>query len=60
VIEKTEMDNLPVSNAAFCLIKDIEAYHKVGGLKKELSRLYAQISAMNEILAEKKSSDFGL
>src|SRR5947208_4194756 len=44
-----DMDNLPVSTAAFRVIRNIEVYRNVDGLKKEWSRLTAQIYAMNEI-----------
>ena len=43
------MDNLPLSTAFFRVIQDIEVYSKVGGLKKEWSRLAAEIFAMTEI-----------
>ena len=43
------MDNLPVSTAAFRVIRNIEVYRNVDGLKKEWSRLTAQTYAMNEI-----------
>lgn len=43
-----ETFNLPISVAACRVIKEIEDYRKVIGLKKELSRLSAQIYAINQ------------
>jgi hypothetical protein len=43
--------DLPPSVAAFRLIRDIKDYNKMGGLKKELSRLCQQIFIVNGICA---------
>jgi hypothetical protein len=48
VNEKAQTCNLPISAAAYRVIEDIENYNRIGGPKKEISRLVAQIYAMNE------------
>ena len=50
VTETAETCNIPISAAAFRVIKEIEDYRKIIGLKKEISRLAVQIYTMNEIL----------
>ena len=53
VTETAETYNIPISAAAFRVIKEIEDYRKIIGLKKEISRLAVQIYTMNEILGRK-------
>jgi hypothetical protein len=55
VTETTETCNIPISTAAFRVIKEIEDYRKIIGLKKELSKLAVQIYTMNEILGRKNN-----
>ena len=50
VTETAVTCNIPISAAAFRVIKEIEDYRKIIGLKKELSRLAVQIYTMNEIV----------
>src|SRR5947208_3324675 len=38
--------------AAFLLINDIKDYNKLGGLKKQLATLYAQIYTVNEVCSD--------
>jgi hypothetical protein len=38
------------------LIKEIEEYRKIGGLKKEYSRLFTQVYAMHEISARQNKA----
>jgi hypothetical protein len=45
-----------VSTAAYCVIEDIEHYNKIGGSKKEISRLAVQIYTMNEMCAPRNKS----
>jgi hypothetical protein len=47
---------LPPSVAAFRLIRDIKDYNKIGGLKKELSRLCQQIFVVNGICANQNKA----
>jgi len=54
--ETAETYNLPISAAAFHVIKEIEDYRKIIGLKKELSRLSAQIYVMNDFLDRKNKA----
>ncbi len=56
VNETAETYNLPLSAVAFRVVKEIEDYRKVFGLKRELSRLSAQIYTMNEILGRKNKA----
>ena len=56
VDEKARTNNLSASTAAYRLIEDIEDYNKIGGLKNEISRLGAQIYAMNETCAPRNKA----
>jgi hypothetical protein len=49
VNDMVEMYNLPVYTAAFRLINDIQDYNKLGGLKKQLAALCAQVHAVKEV-----------
>ena len=60
VTETAETNNIPISAAAFRVIKEIEDYREVIGLKKELSRLSWQIYTMNEILGRKNNAVMAL
>ena len=60
VTETAETYNIPISAAAFRVIKEIEDYRKIIGLKKELSRLAVQIYTMNEILGRKNNAVMAL
>jgi len=59
VNEKAETYNMSISAAAYrvIMIDDIENYNRIGGLKKEISRLALQIYRMNKICAIRKQSD---
>jgi len=50
---------MSISAAAYrvIMIDDIENYNRIGGLKKEISRLALQIYRMNKICAIRKQSD---
>ena len=56
VDEKAEIYNMSISAAAYRVIEDIENYNRVGGLKKEISRLATEIYAMNEICAPRNKA----
>ena len=43
--------NLPPSVAAFRLFNEIKDYEKIGGMKREISRLCQQIFVVNEVWA---------
>jgi hypothetical protein len=49
VNDMAEMYNLPVYTAAFRVINDIKDYNKLGGLKKQLDRLCAQLYTVKEV-----------
>ena len=49
VDEKAEIYNMSISAAAYRVIEDVENYNRVGGLKKEISGLAAEIYTMNQI-----------
>jgi hypothetical protein len=44
-----EMYNLPILTAAFRVINDIQDYNKIGGLKKQLAALFAQVYTVKEV-----------
>jgi hypothetical protein len=48
--------NLPPYVAAFRLFNDITYYNKIGGLKKEVSRLFQQIFVVNGICANQNKA----
>jgi hypothetical protein len=60
VTETAETYNILISTAAFRVIKEIEDYRKIIGLKRELSRLAVQIYSMNEILGRKNNAVMAL
>ncbi len=60
VTETAETCNVPISTAAFRVIKEIEDYRKIIGLNRELSRLAVQIYSMNEILGRKNKAVMAL
>jgi hypothetical protein len=56
VYEKAEKYNMSISAAAYRVIEDIENYNRIGGLNKEISRLGAQIYALNQICAPRNKA----
>jgi hypothetical protein len=56
VDEKAEIYNMSISAAAYRVIEDIENYNRVGGLKKEISRLATEIYTMNQICAPRNKA----
>ncbi len=60
VTETAQTYNIPISAPAFRVIKEIEGYREVIGLKKELSRLSWQIYTQNEILGRKNNAVMAL
>ena len=48
--------NLPSSVAAFRLFNDITYYNKIGGLKKEVSRLSQQVFVVNGVWANQNKA----
>jgi hypothetical protein len=48
--------NLPPSVAAFRLFNDIREYNKIGGLKKEVSRLSQQVFVVNGVWANQNKA----
>jgi hypothetical protein len=60
VTETADTCNVPISTAAFRVIKEIEDYRKIIGLKRELARLAVQIYSMNEILGRKNKAVMAL
>jgi len=56
VDEKAEIYNMSISAAAYRVIEDIENYNRVGGLKKEISRLAMEIYTMNQICAPRNKA----
>ncbi len=51
VNEKAQTYNLPISAAAYRVIKDIENYNNIGGVKNEISTLAMQRYAINQMSA---------
>jgi hypothetical protein len=51
VNEKARTNKLSISAAAYCVLKDIDDYNRIGGLKNEISNLAMQRFAINQISA---------
>jgi hypothetical protein len=56
VDEKAEIYNISISAAAYRVIEDVENYNRLGGLKKEISRLATEIYTMNQICAPRNKA----
>jgi hypothetical protein len=56
VQEISKQYNLPPSVAAFRLFNDIKDYNKIGGLKREISRLCQQIFVVNGVCANQNKA----
>ncbi|MGB7952424.1 MAG: hypothetical protein WCF23_00460 [Candidatus Nitrosopolaris sp.] len=56
VNEIAQKYNLSTSAAVYQVIEDIENYIRIGGLNKEISRLAAQIYAMNQSCAPRNKA----
>jgi len=56
VDETAQKYNLSISAAAYRVIEDIKNYNRIGGLKNEISRLFAQRYAMNEVCAPRNKA----
>ena len=56
VNKKVQTKNLSVSSAVYSVFGEIENYNRIGGLKNEISRLAAQIYAINEICAPRNKA----
>jgi hypothetical protein len=51
-----EMYNLPVYTAAFRVINDIKGYNRLGGLKKQLAALCAQVYTLKEVCSHQNQA----
>jgi hypothetical protein len=60
VTETAETYNTLISTSVFRVIKEIEDYRKIIGLKRELSRLAVQIYSVNKILGRKNNAVMAL
>jgi hypothetical protein len=56
VNDTEEMYNLPVYTAAFQVINDIQDYNKLGGLKKQLAALRAQLFAVKQVCSHQNQA----
>ena len=56
VNDMAEMYNLPVYTAAFRIFNDIKDYNKLGGLKKQLDRLCAQLYTVKEVCSHQNQA----
>ena len=56
VSETAEQYNLPIYTAAFRVINDIKDYNKLGGLKKQLAALCAQVYAVKEVCSHQNQA----
>ncbi|MGA9169004.1 MAG: hypothetical protein WBZ20_02525 [Nitrososphaeraceae archaeon] len=54
--ETVEQYNLPIYTAAFRVINDIKDYSKLGGLKKQLAALCAQVHAVKEVCSHQNQA----
>ena len=56
VNDLAEMYNLPIYTAAFRVMNDIKDYNKLGGLKKQLAALYAQVYTVKEVCSHQNQA----
>ena len=56
VNDTAEQYNLPISAAAFQVINDIKDYNKLGGLKKQLAALCAQVYTVKEVCSHQNQA----
>jgi hypothetical protein len=56
VNDMAEMYNLPILTAAFRVFTDIQDYNKLGGLKKQLAALCAQVHAVKEVCSHQNQA----
>jgi hypothetical protein len=56
VNDAAEQYNVPISTAAFQVINDIRDYNKLGGLKKQLAALCAQVHAVKEVCSHQNQA----
>jgi hypothetical protein len=56
VNDAVEIYNLPVYSAAFQVINDIRDYNKLGGLKKHLAALCAQVHVVKEVCSHQNQA----
>ena len=56
VSETADQYNLPIYTAAFRVINDIRDYNKLGGLKKQLAALCAQVHAVKEVCSQQNQA----
>ena len=51
-----EIYNLPIYTAAFRVVNDIRDYNKLGGLKKQLATLSAQVYVVKEVCSHQNQA----
>ena len=51
-----EIYNLPIYTAAFRVVNDIRDYNKLGGLKKQLAALSAQVYVVKEVCSHQNQA----
>ena len=56
VNEAAQQYGFPASTAAFHVLNNIRDYNKIGGLKKELNKLTAEVVSVNEICFRQNKS----
>ena len=56
VHDTAEIYNLPIYTAAFRVMNDIQDYNKLGGLKKQLVALCAQVYAVKEVCSHQNQA----
>ena len=54
--DTAEQYNLPIPAAAFQVINDINDYNKLGGLKKQLAALCAQVHVVKEVCSHQNQA----
>ena len=56
VYNTAELYNLPIYAAAFQVMNDIKDYNKLGGLKKQLAALCAQVHVVKEVCSHQNQA----
>jgi hypothetical protein len=60
VTETSDQYNLPIHAAAFRVTNDIKDYNRVGGLKKQLAALCAQVCVVKEVCLQQNQAMLSL
>ena len=56
VLKKADLENLPMTTAAYSVMEDIEKYNKLGGMNEQLIKMGIQLCVIEGILGRKNTA----